>query len=338
MNPLSPAPPPAFSLRQEMGPSKAVAELADKAKLVAKSDFTVIILGETGCGKEIVARAIHCQSHRFEGPLVAVDCGAIPEPLLESELFGHEKGAFTGAVARRPGKFECARNGTLFLDEISNLTLGSQAKLLRAIQERTIWRVGGLEPFEVDVRLLVACNRSLETPSARGSFRKDLYYRLNEFTVKVPPLRERREDVRYLAQRFLEAANQELGKGVEGFTDSAVDVMRAYDWPGNVRELRAAVRRAVLLADHLVDEDQLGLPGNGLRAHDRASARERDPWGGRPLKEIVRREVADVERTVIGQVLRHTRGNKAEAARLLRVDYKTILTKIRQLGIDPGGA
>ena len=320
-----------------MGPSDRIRRLAGKIEQVARSDFTVIILGETGSGKELVARAVHGSSHRSAGPFVAVDCGAIPETLVESELFGHERGAFTGAVARKPGKFESARNGTLFLDEISNLTLGSQAKLLRALQEKTVWRVGGTEPFDVDVRVLVACNRALDRPSSPRTFRKDLYYRLNEFTIRIPPLRDRREDISYLAERFLRQAATELDKRVRGFSPRALAALNDHDWPGNVRELKTAVRRSVLVANRLVRRRDLDLAGSRRRPVEAVDAGRADLWGGLSLREMVRRKTADLERDVLTRTLRHTGGNKAEAARLLRIDYKTIHTKIKRLGIRPEG-
>jgi len=237
------------SLGEMMGPSDVVRQVVAEVNRVATSEFTVIILGETGSGKELVAQAVHRASHRSKGPFVAIDCGAIPSALLESELFGHEKGAFTGAVIQKPGKFEVGKGGTLFLDEISNMPLESQAKLLRVLQEKKAYRVGGTRPYEIDVRLLVAASHSLEVAVGAGLFRQDLFYRINEFTIKIPPLRDRREDIPYLAKRFLEGANVELGKDVRGFSDSALHALLVHDWAGNARQLRSAVRRAALLAD-----------------------------------------------------------------------------------------
>ena len=189
-------------LKEKMGPSDTVARLISEVNRVAESDFSVIIIGETGSGKEVVARAIHEASPRSQGPFIPVDCGAIPETLLESELFGHEKGAFTGAEFQKAGKFEIAQGGTLFLDEISNMPLGSQVKLLRVLQEKKVYRVGGTKPLNVNVRLVVASNQDLHELALSGSFRRDLFYRLNEFTITIPPLRERKEDIPYLAKRF----------------------------------------------------------------------------------------------------------------------------------------
>lgn len=322
-----------LSLSKLMGPSDAIGRLISDVNRVAKSDFTVVILGETGSGKELVARAIHHNSDRSEGPFVAIDCGAIPETLLESELFGHEKGAFTGAVVQKPGKFEAAKGGTLLLDEISNMPLSSQVKLLRALQEKKVYRVGGTRPIDVDVRLLVASNQDLGSATASNAFRRDLFYRLNEFTINIPPLRERKGDIPYLAKRFLETTNIELGKGVKGFSESATEALLAHDWPGNVRQLRSTIRRAVLLADEMVTEIHLDMTKvSGLSQGNNPDI-EGMPWQGSSLKEIIRRNTLGIEREVLIKALKYTGGNKAKAARLLQIDYKTIHTKVKQLGI-----
>jgi DNA-binding NtrC family response regulator len=324
-------------LSKMMGPSDAVRHMISDVNRVAKSDFSVVILGETGSGKELVAKAIHTVSPRSGYPFVPVDCGAIPESLLESELFGHEKWSFTGADRQKPGKFDAAKGGSLFLDEILNMPLSSQAKLLRALQEKTVYRVGGTKPLTVDVRLLVASNKDLESAVTSGLFRRDLFYRLNEFTIKIPPLRERREDIPYLAKRFLETTNMDLGKSVKGFSESAVNRLLTYHWPGNVRQLRSAIRRAVLLADDIVTESHLDmhqLPRPGLPS---TSATEDMPWGDLSLKEMVRRNNIALEREALTKVLQYTGGNKAKAARILKIDYKTIHTKIKQLGISMDG-
>lgn len=321
------------SLTQLMGSSEAICQLVFKVNRVAKSDFTVIVAGESGSGKELVARAIHQASPRKNGPFIAIDCGAIPETLLESELFGHEKGAFTGAVQKKSGKFELAKNGTLFLDEISNLTLGSQAKLLRALQEKTINRVGSTKSFDVDVRVLVASNMDLSSPVNDGAFRKDLFYRLNEFTIQIPPLRNRTEDIPFLANRFLEESNLDLGKQVEGFADSAITAMLSFTWPGNVRQLKAAVKRAVLLADDMIEEAHLELDDQSSASCPGGVIGRSYNWEGRSLKEIIQENTTTLEREVISQTLDYTKGNKAKAARLLQVDYKTLHTKVKQFGI-----
>lgn len=326
-------------LKEMMGPSDAIGRLISDVNCVARSNFSVVILGETGSGKELVAQAIHKVSPRSESPFVAVDCGAIPETLLESELFGHEKGAFTGAGYQKPGKFELAKGGTLFLDEISNMPLGSQVKLLRVLQEKKVYRVGGSKPIRINVRLLVASNRDLLDLTESGSFRSDLFFRLNEFTITVPPLRERKEDIPYLAKRFLDITNEELNKNVKGFSESAFKAILGYEWPGNVRQLRSSIRRAVLLSNDKIAKKDLDLKtapanGNGLALNPKVSGLS---LKGPSLKEIVRRCTKDVEREVLSQVLKSTGGNKAKAARMLQIDYKTIHTKVKQLAIKING-
>ncbi len=320
-------------LRESMGPSDAVGRLITDVNRVAQSDFSVVILGETGSGKELVAAAIHRCSPRAAGPSVAVDCGAIPESLLESELFGYEKGAFTSADAKKVGKLEVARGGTLFLDEISNLPPGSQAKLLRVLQEKTIQRLGGTIPLKVDIRLLCATNQDLEEVVAAGSFRRDLYYRLNEFSIQLPPLRERQEDIPYLAGRFLDQTNAELHKEVQGFSGSALEALSSYLWPGNVRQLRSVIRRAVLLARDLITPGHLNIMGTGAPAQPTPPLALAS-WRESSLKEIVRLNVDRVEKEVLTQVLQHTHGNKAKAARMLSIDYKTMHLKVKQHGIN----
>ena len=322
------------SLKEAMGPSDAVTRVISEVHRVAASDFTVVIVGETGSGKELIARAIHDASPRTKAPFIPVDCGAIPETLLESELFGHERGAFTSAEVQKPGKFELAQGGTLFLDEISNMPLGSQAKLLRVLQEKKVYRVGGTKPISTNVRLLVASNQDLHELTESGSFRRDLFYRLNEFSIVVPPLRERKEDIPYLAKRFLDLANIELKKSVKGFSESALNVMFNYPWPGNVRQLRSTIRRAALLADETITEKHLDLkrvPVPGLAFTPKVDG---TPWKGLSLRQIVDQSTTAVEREVLTQVLKTTGGNKAKAARLLKIDYKTIHGKIKQLGIQ----
>jgi len=320
-------------LQEKMGPSDVVARLVSEVHRVAESDFTVIIIGETGSGKEIVARAIHEASSRSKGPFIPVDCGAIPETLLESELFGHERGAFTGAEVQKPGKIEVAQGGTLFLDEISNMPLGSQAKLLRVLQEKKVYRVGGTKPIQVDVRLLVASNQDLHELALSSSFRRDLFYRLNEFTITIPPLRERKEDIPYLAKRFLDNANNELNKQVKGFSETALNIFLAYNWPGNVRQLRSIIRRGALLADDLITEKHLELKQVDVSGMVFTPKVQVAPWKNLSLKEILHQSISTVERDVFTQVLKQTGGNKARAARLLQVDYKTIHEKVKKLGI-----
>jgi len=320
-----------------MGSSAEMQRVLAEMQRVAPTDFTVLIAGETGSGKEVVARAIHRMSPRASGPFVPVDCGSIPQSLVEGELFGHEKGSFTGADRCRPGKFEVASGGTLFLDEISNLPLHVQPNLLRALQDRQIWRIGGTRPLAADIRIIAATNQNLAAMVRAGAFRRDLYHRLNEFSIVVPPLRERRGDIVALASQFLELTNRELKKNVLGFSEATVQMLLDYRWPGNVRELRNIVRRAVLLADIEIEPGQLALSdspsdGGGPRPGELFEGFD----GSVPFKEMVRRAVICVERQVLVQVLTQTSGNKAEAARLLQIDYKTIHKKIRDYGLCIG--
>jgi len=324
-------------LHEIMGPSEAVCRIVSEVALVAPSNFSVIIQGETGTGKEMVAGTLHGASLRSARPMIAVDCGAIPEGLFESELFGYEKGAFTGASSARLGKFELAQGGALFLDEISNMPLSSQIKLLRAIQEKSFFRVGGTKTVSVDVRLIVATNENLNTAVHSGSFSRDLFYRLSEFTIVIPPLRERKEDIIHIANRILQATNAELGKNVRGFSESALKALLNHRWPGNVRQLRSAIRRAVLQADAWIMPEQLSLE-DGFSPEPPVEPEAPDiSLNGSSLKEIVRRYTMDIERKILVETLRKTGGNKAKAARLLKIDYTTIHSKIKQYGIrvDP---
>ncbi|MEN8149093.1 MAG: sigma-54 dependent transcriptional regulator [Planctomycetota bacterium] len=325
------------NLAEAMGPSEVVARLDTEVRRVAQSDFTVLIVGETGTGKELVATAIHDASDRRDRDFVAVDCGAVPEALFESELFGHEKGSFTDAHRSRPGRFEIASSGTLFLDEILNTPPACQAKFLRAMQERVIQRVGGDRPIPVDVRIVAAANQELEAEVAAGRFREDLYYRLSEFPIRIPPLRERRQDVLYLSQRFLDATRQELGKEVAGFSEAALDCLLDHTWPGNVRELRSAIRRAVLLAEDEILPRHLAHLGTPIEtALETGEVREQVSVPApvdAPLKEQVGRAVEAVERAAIGRALREAGGNKAQAARRLGIDYKTLYLKMKKYGL-----
>jgi DNA-binding NtrC family response regulator len=324
-------------LRVMMGPSDAITRLIREVNRVAQSDFSVILQGETGSGKELVARAIFQLSPRTGRPFIPLDCGAIPETLLESELFGYQKGAFTGAAASQAGKFEAAQGGTLFLDEIGNLPLTSQVRLLRVLQEKAVLRLGSNRPIKVDVRLLTASNQELRGLVAAGRLRQDLYFRLNEFTITIPPLRDRKDDIPYLAKRFMDITNRELGKNIQRFSEYSLEALLNYNWPGNVRQLKSVIRRAVLLADDIITEKHLDIkraPVPGLAFTPKVQGA---PWKELSLREIVHRSVATVEREVLTQALKHTRGNKAKAARLLKIDYKTIHNKLKQFGMHRSG-
>lgn len=329
------------SLESLMGRSPAVQHLISAVRRVAGTGFNVLILGESGTGKELVARAMHQFNLQGEGPFIAVDCGALPESLLESEIFGHEKGAFTGAVARRSGKFEAANGGTLFLDEIANLTWSAQCSLLRVLQERVLYRVGGTEAIPVDVRIVAACNEDLLDVVTRGAFRQDLYYRLSEFTLRTPTLRERREDIPFLVQRFLRETNAELCKTVRGLTPEAEKLLLNHDWPGNVRELRNVVRQATLLADTMIEVPHIRFERVAWRASHlteplRSQEAEMDAAHedkAMNLRDIVHRQRMILERDLLLRALNRTGGNKLRAAKLLSIDYKTLLTKLKEYGI-----
>jgi Nif-specific regulatory protein len=294
---------------------------------VAPSNATVLIRGESGTGKELVAKAIHYSSSRRDNPLITVNCAALPENLVESELFGHEKGAFTGAVAQRRGRFELANGGTLFLDEIGDLSPAVQVKLLRVLQERTFERLGGDKTLTVNVRLIAATNRNLEAQMKDGAFRGDLYYRLNVFPIHLPPLRERRSDVMLLADHFVQKYNGIYSKSVKRISTAAINMMMAYHWPGNVRELENCIERAVLTS---VDDVIHGymLPPSLQTAEQTHTAVI--PAEGASLSELV----DAYEREVIIDALKNHRGNAAAAARFLRTTQRIINYRIKHLGIE----
>ncbi len=289
--------------------------LLQLAGSVASSDMTVLILGESGTGKEILARYIHKTSRRHNKPLIAVNCAAIPDNLLESELFGHEKGAFTGAIEKKAGKFELANGGTILLDEIGEMTATLQAKLLRVLQEREIDRIGGKQPVPVDVRVIATTNRDLQKEMAEGRFREDLYFRLSVFPVVLPPLRERPEDIGLLAEHFAKKYSAELNKTIEGFTDEAVDFMMNRAWKGNIRELENAVHRAALISQ----SEQIDAGDFMLEEHP-------SPGGA------VNGSIKDMEMDLILKTLENTNGNKSQAARLLGVSVRTIRNKLNGYG------
>ncbi len=317
-----------------MGRSGHVRRLEAEVSRVAPTNFSVVITGPTGAGKEVVARAIHSQSQRGSAPFLAVDCGAVPDTLIESELFGHQKGAFTGADRMQIGKFEAASGGTLFLDEITNLPIAVQGKLLRVLQEKTVYRIGCNAGTKVDVRIITATNEDLRCLIGARKFREDVFHRIGEYIVRVPSLQERRDDIVFLAKRFLERTNLELHKNVAGFSERAIEVLLGYEWPGNVRELRNVVRRAVLLSDEWIDVEHLKLRSGSEGAVPTDIEVPSVASCDISLKDIVHRTREKVEREVLTQTLRKTDGNKAKAARMLQVDYKTMHTKLRHYGLD----
>ena len=321
------------SLNDLMGMSDQVKRLFEHVEKVAPTSFSVLIEGESGTGKELVARAIHNLSKEKEGPFVALDCGAIPETLIESELFGHMKGAFTGAHADKPGQFELANGGTLFLDEVGNLPYGAQQKLLRAVQERSIRRLGAKKARPIQVRIITAANQALEKHVEAGNFRSDLFFRLREFAIKIPSLRERKGDIPYLTKRFLDEAQSELRKKCRGLSKSALDSLTVYNWPGNVRELRNVIRQAVLLcnengfieSDHLIFSSQL----NSTTKKTQFVASSKIYDDKRTLKEIVKSFADIVEKRAIKDAMAQAKGNKSKVAKSLGIDYKTLLRKIK---------
>jgi len=301
--------------------SEAMREVLAAADDVAETPTTVLLLGESGTGKEVLARYIHRRSARTAGPWVAVNCAALPADLLESELFGHERGAFTGAAERRTGRFEQASGGTLLLDEVSELPLPLQAKLLRALQEREIDRVGGQRPIPVDVRVIAASNRDVAGMVARGQFRSDLYYRLNVFPIVVPPLRERRDDLPTLVVGLLEEAALEMGRAPPRLADDALDLLAGHDFPGNVRELRNLLQRALVRCRGPVVGSEHLRPGVS-RPAPRSTADTALPEG-LPL------DLGSLERLAIREALRRVNGNRTHAARLLGIGLRTLRNKLR---------
>ena len=295
---------------------------------IADTDTTVLIRGESGVGKDLVARAVHAASARRHGPFIKVNCAAIPQGLLESELFGHEKGAFTGAHRRKPGQFEYANKGTVYLDEIAELPLALQAKLLHVLQDFRFSRVGGHGMLDVDARVVAATNRDLEEAMAHGEFREDLYYRLNVVEIRVPPLRERREEIPGLASWFLAKFNAQYGRQKQLLPETMARLTE-YAWSGNVRELENVMRRLVVLTDG--EQAVEALVTRGRNGHA-AAAR---PLVTEGLREIARRGAREAERKALEEVLEHVGWNRAEASRILKVSYKTLLNKICECGLKP---
>ncbi|MBL8017553.1 MAG: sigma-54-dependent Fis family transcriptional regulator [Ignavibacteria bacterium] len=310
-----------------IGSSPQMKEIFEQINIVAPTNLTVLIQGESGTGKEVIANMIHRSSERAPRPFVAVDCGAIPESLIESELFGHEKGAFTDAKMQREGKFEQANGGTIFLDEITNLSDSNQIKLLRAIQERKITRIGGKKPLNLDVRILTATNVRLADAVNSGKFRADLYYRLNEFHLDLPALRDRTGDLPSLVHHFVKDANQELNKNVETISDEVMDKISKHHWPGNVRELRNTIRRAVLLTQGNVMErisitDEVG---NVSRKNE-----PDDNEDDQSLENVTKK----AEKDAILKAIEEADGNKSKAAKLLNMNERTFYRKLKSLGIN----
>lgn len=314
------------------GISQQARSIEKQMELIAPTDMSVVIQGETGTGKEYVAREIHGKSRRKSQSFIAVDCGALPNDLAGSELFGHVKGAFTGAVVDKVGSFELANGGTLFLDEIGNLSYENQIKLLRVLQEKMIKKVGGIKDIPVDVRLVVATNENLIEAVRRGDFREDLYHRINEFRIEVPPLRERPEDIVIYAEYFLKQANEQLEKDLAGLEDDVLNYLRRYYWDGNLRELRNVIKRSVLLCEGSKVQTQHLPPEiiTNTRFKDEFETGSPDRSVPVTLKDVVQK----AEKKAILEVLRMTNNNKSKTAEILDVDRKTLYNKLKAYDID----
>ncbi|MBM4136855.1 MAG: sigma-54-dependent Fis family transcriptional regulator [Nitrospira sp.] len=319
-----------LGLPRIIGKSEQIVNVAQMVQKVAPTKTTVLLLGESGTGKELFARAIYNLSHRKNYPFVPINCAAIPRGLLESELFGHEKGAFTGADTKKLGKFELADKGTIFLDEIGDMDLTLQSKLLRAIEEGEIERVGGIKGIQVDVRIVAASNKDLEKEAEDKHFREDLFYRLNVFPIRIPPLRDRKEDIPLLVEYFMNKYCTDIKTSLKSISKEALDVLMHYPWKGNVRELENTVERAIILCDgdvitpeHIVLRQQSTLE----------SAMRSLPMEG-TLEDVSKEALRIAESQRIMKALKTTKGNKSKAAEILQVSYKTLLTKIKEYGIE----
>ena len=317
-----------------IGEDGKLRQVSQQLHRAAATDATVLLEGESGTGKELFARALHALSPRADGPFVAINCAAIPETLLETELFGHEKGAFTGAAQRKPGRFEIAHRGTLFLDEIGDLPLPLQAKILRVLEEKQFERVGGTQSLHVDVRIVAATNRQLKQRVSERQFREDLYFRLSVFPIVIPPLRERGDDVLMLARHFVDKFCRDLNKSALAIAPAAIDELRTYAWPGNVRELQNCIERAVILADgDAIYPRHLNLPFRQPPTPAAVSS----PWDhidlSGSLSDAISRTTAEVERRKILQALQDAGGNKGFAADALRIGYKALLQKLKSYGL-----
>lgn len=318
-----------LGLPRIIGKSEQIVDVAHMVQKVAQAKTTVLLLGESGTGKELFARGIHDLSNRKQYPFVPINCAAIPKDLLESELFGHEKGAFTSADAKKLGKFELADKGTIFLDEIGDMDLTIQSKLLRAIEEGEIERVGAVQPLKVDVRIVAASNKDLERAVEEKMFREDLYYRLNVFPIRIPPLRERKEDIPLLVDYFINKYSLEIQPLVKSISEDALDMLIHYQWKGNVRELENAIERAVILCDgETIMQEHFVLDKRFVEGAEKTLVLEG------PLEAVAKEASKRAETRRIVQVMKETRGNKTRAAEILQVSYKTLLTKIKEYGVE----
>lgn len=313
-----------------IGSSSPMIRLFEQMMRVCDNNATVLIQGESGTGKELVAKAIHYHSKRKDYPLVSVNCGAVPFNLIESEFFGHEKGAFTDAKERKQGSFERAHGGTLFLDEIGELPVAAQVKLLRVLEDRTITRVGGKDSIPVDVRIIAATNKILDTEVQAGNFRLDLLYRLNIFTITIPPLRERPGDIALLVEYFISKHNKLLGLDIKNITREAMDIFGRFDWPGNVRDIENAVQSAMILATgETIDAGDLPLRVRGYADNGREPDIEREG-----LESYIQKQADQMEKRIIIDMLNTCSGNRTETAQLLKVSRKTLFNKMKKYGLE----
>jgi len=322
-----------------MGNSPEIRKILKQVELVSPTNISVIIQGKSGTGKEVIANMIHQKSSRSENAFIAVDCGAIPETLVESELLGYEKGAFTGADTHKKGEFELADGGTIFLDEISNLPLAAQAKLLRVLQERKLRRIGGSKTINVDIRIIVATNLNLIEMVKDGTFREDLFHRLNEFKIQLPLLMKRQDDLPILAAEFLREANEELGKNIAGFSAEALNILMDYSWPGNIRELKHTIRRSVLLCESEMIQPGLlkfeaSFDPEGSDGEDLHDSMNRILDGKCTLSDIITNLNNETERKIITRILEEVKYNKSKAAKMLGIDRNTLYAKLKNLEID----
>jgi DNA-binding NtrC family response regulator len=328
-----------FNFKNIIGRSDKMKEVLYKIEKVAPTNATILIRGESGTGKELIAKAIHQYSFRKDKPFIAVDCAGLTETLIESELFGYTKGAFTGAITKKIGKFELAQGGTIFLDEIGNLPINIQVKLLRTLQEREINRVGDKYPIKIDVRFVVATNANLEEAMKSGTFREDLYHRINVFSIFLPPLREKKEDIPLLALHFLNQFNHILGKNIKNISKESMELLVNYSWLGNVREVQNVIQQAIIMAEDIILPENLP---HYIREANVETKADKNPVGADlvsalpndfSLKNMINQLSQNAERKIILDVLKRTNWNKAETARLLKINYKTLYLKIKECGL-----
>ena len=324
------------AIEEFMGVSSQIKQILKQVDIIAPTNMTVILQGESGTGKELIANMIHQKSPRKDKPFIVIDSGAIPETLLESELFGYEKGAFSGADAQKEGIFEQANGGILFLDEVANLPMGGQAKLLRVIQEKRVRHLGGKRDIRVDARIIAATNTNLSESVKTGKFRNDLFFRLNEFMISLPSLRERKEDIPVLAKYFLNEANQELNKKTKGFSAEAIKLLLNYHWPGNVRELKNVIKRVVLLADsgYIKPTDLVLL--NDTTPFKKLDFQQ-DTEKGTSLRKLLKQAREPIEAEAIKRALARAGGNKTKAAKILKITRTTLYSKIKEFRLDKLG-